>query len=87
MVYAGKRKDRKGELQIPLGAGHCLDPGPSTPPLWPFQEDSGLFVPYMWLSNTAPTSALGLKTWVRDAFLSRQFLELQLAAFCFAKHN
>ena len=46
-----------------------------------------LFVPYMWLSNTAPTSALGLKTWVRDAFLSRQFLELQLAAFCFAKHN
>ena len=34
-----------------------------------------LFVPYMWLSNTAPTSALGLKTWVRDAFLSRQFLD------------
>ena len=44
-------------------------------------------VSYMWLSNTAPTSALGLKTWVRGAFLSRQFLELQLAAFCFAKHN
>lgn len=42
VVSAGKRKDRKGELQIPLGVGHCSDPGPSTPPLWPFQEDSGL---------------------------------------------
>lgn len=88
VVSSGKERTERRNSRYHLELVMDSDPGPSTLPCGPSRRILDLFVfPYMWLSNTAPTSALGLKIWVRNAFLSRQFLELQPSCLCFAKHN